>query len=196
MEASSNWILTTIDRFAGCICFFSTIYWSLLRLNMTSMTSSGFYLTLQVSLIFVFFQRKLEFSVQYDASKLAVINIRDLEGVKNAINVITPDGARIFQCISPKTKVNLSRSNFNPLTSYFCVCFRLNGSKSSRWPWSSIKPAVLHWKVQRSNQHLSHLPSYSNKNHSSIPNRLLAAKWRSVQTQLLPFKSTGVLIGC
>lgn len=46
--------------------------------------------------------------MQYDASKLAVINIRDLEGVKNAINVITPDGARIFQCISPKTKVNRS----------------------------------------------------------------------------------------
>lgn len=44
--------------------------------------------------------------MQYDASKLAVINIRDLEGVKNAINVITPDGARIFQCISPKTKVS------------------------------------------------------------------------------------------
>lgn len=34
-----------------------------------------------------------------------MINIRDLDGVKNAINVITPDGAKIFQCISPSTKV-------------------------------------------------------------------------------------------
>lgn len=49
--------------------------------------------------------RKLEFSTQYASSQIAVINIRDLDGVKNAINVITPDGAKIFQCISPSTKV-------------------------------------------------------------------------------------------
>lgn len=51
--------------------------------------------------------------MQYDASKLAVINIRDLDGVKNAINIITPDGAKIFQCISPKTKVNPDGAPFN-----------------------------------------------------------------------------------
>lgn len=49
--------------------------------------------------------RKLEFATQYNSSKIAVINIRDLDGVKNAINIITPDGAKIFQCISPSTKV-------------------------------------------------------------------------------------------
>ena len=50
------------------------------------------------------FSRKLEFAAQYDATKIAVINIKDLDGVKNAINVITGDGAKIFQCISPTTK--------------------------------------------------------------------------------------------
>lgn len=33
-----------------------------------------------------------------------MINIKDLDGVKNAINVITPDGSKIFQCISASTK--------------------------------------------------------------------------------------------
>lgn len=46
----------------------------------------------------------LEYAAQYDATKIAVINIKDLDGVKNAINVITPDGAKIFQCISASTK--------------------------------------------------------------------------------------------
>lgn len=46
----------------------------------------------------------MEYAAQYDATKIAVINIKDLDGVKNAINVITPDGAKIFQCISASTK--------------------------------------------------------------------------------------------
>lgn len=33
-----------------------------------------------------------------------MINIKDFDGVKNAINVITPDGSKIFQCISASTK--------------------------------------------------------------------------------------------
>ncbi|XP_055691156.1 exocyst complex component 8 [Lutzomyia longipalpis] len=48
--------------------------------------------------------KKLEFLAEYEAKKLAVINIRDLDGVRNAINIITPDGSRIFQCISPSAK--------------------------------------------------------------------------------------------
>lgn len=60
-------------------------------------------------LLFIF--RKLEFVLQYDASKLAVINIRDLDGVKNALNVITPDGAKILQCISAANKVIITCTN-------------------------------------------------------------------------------------
>uniref|UniRef100_A0A1L8DVZ4 Putative exocyst complex subunit n=1 Tax=Nyssomyia neivai TaxID=330878 RepID=A0A1L8DVZ4_9DIPT len=48
--------------------------------------------------------KKLEFLAEYESKKLAVINIRDLDGVRNAINIITPDGSRIFQCISPSAK--------------------------------------------------------------------------------------------
>ncbi|XP_055716486.1 exocyst complex component 8 [Phlebotomus papatasi] len=48
--------------------------------------------------------KKLEFLGEYESKKLAVINIRDLDGVRNAINIITPDGSRIFQCISPSAK--------------------------------------------------------------------------------------------
>lgn len=54
-----------------------------------------------------FENRKLEFSAQYNAGKIAVINIRDLDGVTNSINVITPDGSKILQCASQAAKVNL-----------------------------------------------------------------------------------------
>lgn len=43
--------------------------------------------------------------MEYDATKIAVINIKDLDGVKNAINVITPEEVKVFQCISATTKV-------------------------------------------------------------------------------------------
>lgn len=53
-------------------------------------------------------RRKLEYAAQYDATKIAVINIKDLDGVKNAINVILPEESKIFQCISATTKVKLA----------------------------------------------------------------------------------------
>lgn len=56
----------------------------------------------------ILFNRKLEFLAQYNAGKIAVINIRDLDGVTNSINVITPDGPRILQCVSQTEKVNFS----------------------------------------------------------------------------------------
>ncbi|XP_053681091.1 exocyst complex component 8 [Anopheles nili] len=50
-------------------------------------------------------EKKLEFQTEYETKKIAVINIKDLDGVnKNAINVITSDGARMFQCINPAAK--------------------------------------------------------------------------------------------
>uniref|UniRef100_A0A0K8TTL2 Exocyst complex component 8 n=1 Tax=Tabanus bromius TaxID=304241 RepID=A0A0K8TTL2_TABBR len=48
--------------------------------------------------------KKLEFLSQYDPTKTAVINIKDLDGVKNAINIITPDGSKIFQCANATIK--------------------------------------------------------------------------------------------
>lgn len=48
--------------------------------------------------------KKLMFLNEYETKKLAVINIRDLDGVRNAINLMTPDGSRIFQCINPAAK--------------------------------------------------------------------------------------------
>lgn len=55
--------------------------------------------------------RKLEYAAQYDATKIAVINIKDLDGVKNAINVITPEEVKVFQCISASTKVGDRQSH-------------------------------------------------------------------------------------
>lgn len=50
--------------------------------------------------------KKLEFLTEYDTKKIAVINIKDLDGVnKNAINVFTSDGARIFQCVNSASKM-------------------------------------------------------------------------------------------
>lgn len=40
----------------------------------------------------------------YESKKIAVINIKDKE-VRNAINIITNDGPKIFQCISSAAKV-------------------------------------------------------------------------------------------
>lgn len=54
---------------------------------------------------FLFSCRKLEYAAQHDATKIGVINIKDLDGVKNAINVITADDSKIFQCISATAKV-------------------------------------------------------------------------------------------
>ncbi|KAL5274501.1 EXOC8 family protein [Megaselia abdita] len=48
--------------------------------------------------------KKLEYLTQYDPRKIAVINIKDLDGVKNAINIITPDGSKIFQSIKLEAK--------------------------------------------------------------------------------------------
>nr|XP_040222119.2 exocyst complex component 8 [Anopheles coluzzii] len=51
-------------------------------------------------------EKKLEFQTEYETKKIAVINIKDLDGVnKNAINVITSDGARMFQCINSAAKL-------------------------------------------------------------------------------------------
>lgn len=41
---------------------------------------------------------------EYNPKKIAVINIKDLDGVKNAINIITADGAKIFQSITAAGK--------------------------------------------------------------------------------------------
>ncbi|CAD7093646.1 unnamed protein product [Hermetia illucens] len=48
--------------------------------------------------------KKLEFLTQYDPTKIAVINIKDLDGVRNAINIITPDGSKILQCVTVAAK--------------------------------------------------------------------------------------------
>uniref|UniRef100_A0A1A9WLN5 Exocyst complex component 8 n=1 Tax=Glossina brevipalpis TaxID=37001 RepID=A0A1A9WLN5_9MUSC len=48
--------------------------------------------------------KKLEFMADYDPKKIAVINIKDLDGVKNAINIITPAGSKIFQSITAAGK--------------------------------------------------------------------------------------------
>lgn len=52
-----------------------------------------------------YFWRTLEYAAQHDATKIGVINIKDLDGVKNAINVITAEDSKIFQCISVTAKV-------------------------------------------------------------------------------------------
>jgi exocyst complex component 8 len=49
--------------------------------------------------------RKLEFFVEYETKKLAAINIRDLDGVKNAIKIMTSDDSKIFQCINSAAKL-------------------------------------------------------------------------------------------
>ncbi|KAM7364087.1 exocyst complex component Exo84 [Cochliomyia hominivorax] len=48
--------------------------------------------------------KRLEFVAEYNPKTIAVINIKDLDGVKNAINIITPDGTKIFQSITPAGK--------------------------------------------------------------------------------------------
>lgn len=48
--------------------------------------------------------KKLEFINEYETKKLAVINIKELTGVKNAINIITTDGSKIYQTINAAVK--------------------------------------------------------------------------------------------
>lgn len=44
--------------------------------------------------------KKLEYMNEYETKKIAVVNIKELTGVKNAINIITNDGNRIYQTIN------------------------------------------------------------------------------------------------
>lgn len=44
--------------------------------------------------------KKLEFISEYETRKIAVVNIKDISGVKNGINIITNDGSRVFQTIN------------------------------------------------------------------------------------------------
>lgn len=48
--------------------------------------------------------KKLEFMNEYETKKLAIINIKELTGVKNAINIITADGSKIYQTINAAVK--------------------------------------------------------------------------------------------
>lgn len=48
--------------------------------------------------------KKLEYMHEYETKKLAVINIKELTGVKNAINIITSDGSRIYQTMNITAK--------------------------------------------------------------------------------------------
>lgn len=48
--------------------------------------------------------KSLFFLAQYETKQLAMINIRDLDGVRNALNLMTPDGSRIFQCVNAAAK--------------------------------------------------------------------------------------------
>ncbi|XP_065354706.1 exocyst complex component 8 [Calliphora vicina] len=48
--------------------------------------------------------KRLELVAEYNPKTLAVINIKDLDGIKNAINIITPDGSKIFQSITEAGK--------------------------------------------------------------------------------------------
>lgn len=49
--------------------------------------------------------KKLEFMSEYDTKKIAVVNIKDLTGVRNAINIITSDGPRIYQTINDAARI-------------------------------------------------------------------------------------------
>lgn len=49
--------------------------------------------------------KSLFFLAQFEPKQLAMINIRDLDGVRNALNLMTPDGSRIFQCVNSAAKV-------------------------------------------------------------------------------------------
>lgn len=48
--------------------------------------------------------KKLEFMNEYDTKKIAVVNIKELTGVKNAINIITSNGSRIYQTINASAR--------------------------------------------------------------------------------------------
>ncbi|XP_067634825.1 exocyst complex component 8 isoform X2 [Eurosta solidaginis] len=58
--------------------------------------------------------KRLEFLTEYDPKKIAVINIKDLDGVRNAINIITPDGSKIFQSVTAAGKKKTNKKGPAP----------------------------------------------------------------------------------
>jgi exocyst complex component 8 len=66
--------------------------------------------------------KKLEFMSEYETRKIALSNIRELTGVKNALRIYLPDGSpRIYQTINATAKTEWIEKfdaslKFNPLT--------------------------------------------------------------------------------
>nr|XP_019542955.2 exocyst complex component 8 [Aedes albopictus] len=85
--------------------------------------------------------KKLEFLTEYDTKKIAVINIKDLDGVnKNAINVFTSDGARIFQCVNSASKLEWIDK--------FEVAIKFNQLKHKKGP-APQPPTTLNLKTRQ-----------------------------------------------
>lgn len=103
------------------------------------------------SYLIIVVHRVLEYASQYDATRIAVINIKDLDGVKNAINVITPDGAKIFQCISASTK--------NEWIDKFETALKYNQLKKKKGmaakPSPNVKTKPAEARISRSATHSS-----------------------------------------
>lgn len=53
--------------------------------------------------------RKFELVAHYETSKVAVSNFRDMDGVRNVINLLTPVGSKYCQCITIEAKVKNSQ---------------------------------------------------------------------------------------
>ncbi|XP_065076645.1 exocyst complex component 8 [Ochlerotatus camptorhynchus] len=86
--------------------------------------------------------KKLEFLTEYDTKKIAVINIKGLDGVnKNAINIFTSDGARIFQCVNSASKLEWIDK--------FEVAIKFNQLKHKKGP-APQPPTTLKFVQQKS----------------------------------------------
>lgn len=98
--------------------------------------------------IYVFLSiRKLEFLNQYEIKKLAVINIRDRDGVKNAINLMTIDGSRIFQCVSAVAKKEWMEK--------FDISIKFNQTKHRKGPAPQPPKELKHQKSSIDNKSIT-----------------------------------------
>lgn len=60
-------------------------------------------------LVITFDYRKFELVAQYELNKVAVSNFRDMDGVRNVINLLTPAGSKYCQSTTIEAKVIIAQ---------------------------------------------------------------------------------------
>lgn len=117
----------------------------------------------------------MEYAFEYDATKIAVINIKDFDGVKNAIKMIISEESKVFQCISATIK-NEWIEKFEKALKFNQMKRKQNAQVFKKIPSRSNKQMSADSNVSKSTTKNS-LESESTMSENETSNINLAPEW-------------------